>query len=302
MRLQRQGEALNVWTPAKLNLLLKVLGRRADGYHDLQTVMLSVQLYDLLQFSPAESGVVRLTCETRFPRSFSVSPVLEVGDRNLVIRAARLLKEQTGTTHGASIQLVKHIPMEAGMGGGSSDAAATLVALNQLWDLKLSHCDLHELAAQLGSDVNFFLESPIAGKCSGRGESIEAIPVIGPLHFVIVKPLFGLSTAKVFQQWGAHRATVSHSMEEIQAALESGSVQRIGSVLGNDLTEPALQLDLRLKAVLQRLASEDVAGSGMTGSGSSCFALCRTAAHAKSVAARCRQMKLGYVYTVTSGV
>ncbi|WP_437190745.1 4-(cytidine 5'-diphospho)-2-C-methyl-D-erythritol kinase [Planctomicrobium sp. SH527] len=302
MRLQRQGNSLIAWTPAKLNLSLKVLGRRADGYHDLQTVMLSVQHYDVLQFSPAESGTVQLACETCFPRSFVTSTVLEANDRNLVIRAARLLKQQTGATDGVSIQLLKRIPMEAGMGGGSSDAAATLVALNQLWELKLSLSDLHELAAQLGSDVNFFLESPVAGICSGRGESIEAIPVVGKLHFVIVKPLFGLSTAKVFQEWATQQASVSHSMDEVQAALASSSVQRIGSVLGNDLTEPALQLDSRLKSVLQRLAKEDVAGSGMTGSGSSCFALCRTAAHAKSVAARCRQMKMGFVYNVTSGV
>ncbi|HWL08705.1 MAG TPA: 4-(cytidine 5'-diphospho)-2-C-methyl-D-erythritol kinase [Planctomicrobium sp.] len=305
MRLSRQGSSLLVQAPAKLNLSLAVLGRREDGFHQLKTVMLSVRLTDLLRFSPSESGEIELRCH-QASRS-GTSSLLAVDDRNLVIRAARLLREQTGCSQGVSIDLVKRIPMEAGMGGGSSNAAATLVALNRFWNLGLSSHDLHALAAQLGSDVNFFIDSPVAAVCSGRGEEVEPVPVSGPLHFVIVKPPFGLSTPKVFQQWGelqqdrGEPESVSPQITQTVQELESGRLDRLGESLRNDLTAPAARLDPRLAEILQRLKREDVYGSGMTGSGSACFVLCRNAAQARAIAGRWRHFPYGTVFTVSSG-
>ncbi|WP_175517228.1 4-(cytidine 5'-diphospho)-2-C-methyl-D-erythritol kinase [Planctomicrobium piriforme] len=298
MRLSRQGQTLSVLAPAKLNLSLTVLGRRPDGYHNLETVMLSVRLYDSLQFSQAESNSIELDCRNRCrPRL-----PLANDERNLVIRAARLLQAETGCTRGVKISLTKRIPMEAGLGGGSSDAAATLVALNQFWELGLSQAQLHSLAAQLGSDVNFFLDSAPAAFCTGRGEAIEPVPVAQPLHFMIVKPPFGLSTGKVFQQWWIDRSTSRIEQQAALRALARGDVRRVGQAIINDLQRPAQSLNGQLDEVLNELAKADVPGYGMTGSGSACFALCRDARQAAVLAGRWRQRGLGQVFAVSSGV
>ncbi|WP_437225545.1 4-(cytidine 5'-diphospho)-2-C-methyl-D-erythritol kinase [Planctomicrobium sp. SH661] len=288
MRLLPQGDSLFVLAPAKINLSLKVLGRRDDGYHELQTVMASVGLYDTLRFAPAEESLslrVHSLC-----RSVNSSPVNEipVDDRNLVIKAARLLQAETGARRGADITLWKRIPSEAGLGGGSSDAAATLVGLNQFWNLQLNPEQLHALAARLGSDVNFFLDSQAAALCTGRGEKIETVPLPQPFSAVIIKPPSGLSTAKVFQQWSRDQVTSSTPVQT--------------SVIENDLQEPARRLNPEIDQLLARLQRQDVLKAGMTGSGSACFAICRTARQARTLAGRCRSWRMGQVFVVSSGV
>src|SRR5204862_191711 len=131
------------------NLHLSVLGRRPDGYHELETVMASIGLYDTLSFEP-QDGRTELICEG--------ADGLAADESNLVLRAARLICSESQIDRGARIRLTKRIPMQAGLGGGSSNAAAALVGLNHLWDLGLSSDELHRLAAQLGSDVNFFID------------------------------------------------------------------------------------------------------------------------------------------------
>src|SRR5690606_22059398 len=182
--------------PAKLNLFLEVLGKRADGYHELETLMLSVGLYDTLivadlpstDGTPTEehSNGIRLqvfnTDHDSPDGQFGHDPI-PTGRDNLVVRAAELLRNHAGRNCGAAITLVKRIPAAAGLAGGSSDAAATLAALNRLWNLKLDRADLIALAAQLGSDVGFFLAETPAAVCRGRGEQIEAVPFPLALHF-----------------------------------------------------------------------------------------------------------------------
>src|SRR5690606_27530600 len=151
MRLCCQGPSLVVNTPAKLNLFLEVLGRRPDGYHELETVMVSIGLYDTLLFTEDDSHQTRLRCRLTTPHSLSPQQQDSLaGEDNLVLRAARLLREQTGCERGVRIELIKRIPLQAGLGGGSSDAAATLVGLNRFWDLGLTSGQLHGLAARLG--------------------------------------------------------------------------------------------------------------------------------------------------------
>ena len=175
------------FAPAKLNLHLEILGKRADGYHALETVMLPIDLFDTIE-ARRTSGDIALSIENgSVPADAS----------NLVWKAAALLQATSQTLVGASIRLTKRIPSEAGLGGGSSDAALTLRLLNDLWDLYYPIEHLSKLANELGSDVGFFLHDS-AALCTGRGEIVEPIPVAETLHFVLVKPDVGASTAKVF--------------------------------------------------------------------------------------------------------
>lgn len=301
--------ALVVHTPAKLNLALKVLGRRADGYHELETVMVSIGLFDTLRFVENDSGAVRLTCHhaASLGRSHNRTTgggELSSGADNLVVKAAERLRQRTGCQRGVSIELVKRIPMQAGLGGGSSDAAATLVALNRLWEFNLTSAALHELAAELGSDVNFFLDSPIAAVCRGRGEHVESIRLPQRLHAVLVCPPTGLSTAAVFQQWsrmatsGDDAAGVStlSAMEVFNALLTGGRAGR----LANDLEQPARRLNPDVDVTLRQLKRWSLGPVGMTGSGTGCFALCPTAMHARRLAARLRGVLHGHVLAVDS--
>ena len=186
---------VEVLAPAKLNLFLEVLGRRPDGYHEIESVMVAVSLYDSLTFRDDPSGEISLRCN---------EPALPVGGDNLVVMAAERLKASAGSLRGARIVLDKAIPAESGLAGGSSDAAATLVALDRLWDLRLPPERLLELAAEIGSDVAFFIHGP-AAVCRGRGERVEPVLLKESYHFVLVRPPVGISTADVYRQGGSTR-------------------------------------------------------------------------------------------------
>jgi 4-diphosphocytidyl-2-C-methyl-D-erythritol kinase len=177
----------DVWpAPAKLNLMLRVLGRRADGYHRLQTVFQFLDYADALRFSVNASGDVR---------RLTPQPGLSA-EQDLTCRAARLLQRHAGVRQGVDIALHKRIPMGGGLGGGSSDAATTLVALNQLWGLGLSRADLAELGLSLGADVPIFVHARAAW-AEGVGERFEAIEPPTPWYLVLV-PDCHVSTGKVF--------------------------------------------------------------------------------------------------------
>ncbi|WP_437185522.1 4-(cytidine 5'-diphospho)-2-C-methyl-D-erythritol kinase [Planctomicrobium sp. SH668] len=283
MRLWRQGESLFVETPAKINLSLAVLGKREDGYHELETVMLSVGVHDTLAFSAADVGVVQLACHS----CSQYSSEIPSDDRNLVVTAARLMMQEFHPHSGTSISLWKRIPSEAGLGGGSSDAAAAIVALNRLWELSLTSEELHGVAARLGSDVNFFLDSHPAALCRGRGEEISPIEVSHPLPIVLVKPETGLSTGSVFKQWGSKpRESKSEFASDVCAFLRQGGMAGIARGVFNDLQAAARELNPQIDELLGQLEKEQVIAAGMTGSGSVCFAVCHTLRAARSLAHR----------------
>lgn len=293
MRFLPQGETLSILAPAKINLALKILRRRPDGYHDLRTTMLSVRRYDHLLFTPAAEDELGLTL-----LSASSSPTdIPTDDRNLIIKAARLLQKETGCRKGVSITLRKQIPSQAGLGGGSSDAAATLVGLNRFWDLGLESAHLHRLAAQLGSDINFFIDSPVAAVCTGRGEQVHEIPIPSGIPIVLVKPPTGLSTADVFREWS------SGSPSSVSTPVQEKHVMQKGTTFefGNDLEVPARRLNPQIDRVLSVLQKES-AYVGMTGSGSACFSICRSTRHAQAIARRCQHQQLGQAFVVHSGV
>jgi 4-diphosphocytidyl-2-C-methyl-D-erythritol kinase len=172
---------------AKVNLTLEVLGRRADGYHELASVMQTIALHDTIRLSPAPDGVRSLTCDR---------PEL-AGDQNLALRAAEALARATGHSDGVTIELRKEIPLQGGLGGGSSDAACVLLALARLWECALAPEQLAALAAELGSDVPFFLTGG-AAFVNGRGEHVTPLPDSDPLWLVVVRPPIGIATAAAF--------------------------------------------------------------------------------------------------------
>jgi 4-diphosphocytidyl-2-C-methyl-D-erythritol kinase len=260
---ERHPEPVVVQAPAKINLHLEILGKRADGYHDLETLMVAVDLCDELEFYPDESGSLSLTCDL---------PELSCGPDNLVTKAAERLRNKTGATVGARIHLRKRIPMQAGLAGGSSDAAAALSGLNRLWKLGLSTNELAEVGAEVGSDVNFFLFGPCAW-CTGRGERVEPVALGRQLDIVLISPAGGLSTAAVFQ-----KVVLAPHLREgnaIRSAVQLGDIEEIGRHLFNRLQESAEALCPEVKDVRQKLEATKPAGVLMTGSGSTVFALCR---------------------------
>jgi 4-diphosphocytidyl-2-C-methyl-D-erythritol kinase len=191
-RAQTSGDFCFVRAYAKINLTLDVLGRRADGYHDLATVMQTVDLYDTICLSATDDNRVQIVCS---------KPELS-DDNNLAARAVHLVRQCLAINQGVLIELHKHIPMAAGLGGGSSDAAAVLLALQQWWQLQLSPSDLLDMASSLGSDVPFFLTGGLAF-CEGRGERVTPLSSNWPRTMrwlLLLKPAICVSTATVFRK------------------------------------------------------------------------------------------------------
>jgi 4-diphosphocytidyl-2-C-methyl-D-erythritol kinase len=274
MTSERNTEAFAVQAPAKVNLFLEVLAKRPDGYHDLETLLVAVDLYDSLEFHAEATGALSLSCD---------DPGLSCGPDNLVLRAATKLRQHTGCSQGARIHLRKRIPMQAGLAGGSSDAAATLSALNRLWYLGLSRDELLRIGAELGSDVNFFFAAPAAW-CTGRGERVERQTLGRTLDFVLAHPGVGLSTAQVFREVRVPEHPLSGAA--IREAVGRGDVEEVGRLLHNRLQEPAEALCPAVRVLRNELEAAGPARCLMTGSGSSVFALCRDRPEALRVASR----------------
>jgi 4-diphosphocytidyl-2-C-methyl-D-erythritol kinase len=279
-----------VQAPAKVNLFLEVLGRRPDGYHDIATLMAAVDLADTLEFSPGPPGPVVLTCD---------HPGLSVGPDNLVVKAGEALRRRTGHPGGASVRLTKRVPMMAGLGGGSSDAASALRGLNAFWGLGLPPAELAAAAAEVGSDVAFFLGGPAAW-CTGRGELVEPETPGGPLDLVIVCPAAGLSTAAVYREAELPASPVSG--DAARAALRAGDAVALGRALFNRLEPAAARLEPQVAAWLARLRALDAAGVLMSGSGSSVFALCRDPAHAAGIGDAAIRMAAAGEGSVSPGI
>jgi 4-diphosphocytidyl-2-C-methyl-D-erythritol kinase len=271
---ERHDDAVVAWAPAKVNLYLEVLARRPDGYHDIATLMVAVSLFDTLEFTTDATGKLSVCCD---------HPGLAIAQENLVVRAAHALQQYTGSRRGARIGLIKRIPLAGGLGGGSSDAAATLLGLNDLWQCGVPKQELVRLAAEIGSDVAFFLETPAAW-CTGRGERVENLKLGTVLWFVLACPPFGISTAEVYQ--GVQIPAEPLSGREILHAVRTGTIGEIGSHLHNRLQAAAVNLCPMLADVSSRLAPCGAAGHLLSGSGSTWFALCRDYAEACNVARR----------------
>lgn len=247
----------DVPAPAKLNLFLHITGRRADGYHLLQSVFALIDWSDTLHFERRSDG--------RISRADLNSLAPPLPEHDLVMRAAQALRQASGCTLGAHISLDKRIPMEAGMGGGSSNAASTLLALNRLWNLNLPLARLLELGLQLGADVPFFLGGQNAW-VEGIGERLTPVN-LPTARFVVIKPPTGAATPHIFQSPTLKRDT-KHAIIEDFVASDAVQIYEFGH---NDLQPVAQTLCPNITTGLQWLQQQGLKGR-MTGSGSAMFA------------------------------
>jgi 4-diphosphocytidyl-2-C-methyl-D-erythritol kinase len=302
MYVHRSASGVIAWAPAKLNLFFEVLGKRDDGFHEIETLMVPISLYDRLSFRVEPSGEIDVDCRWALADGKRVANRRELGELpsghdNIAARAVQLLRRRAGISVGASLQIVKRIPAAAGLGGGSSDAAAALIAANIGWGLDWPGSALVGLAAELGSDVPFFLGQG-AAICRGRGERIEPIAGLGALHFVVVRPPEGLSTSGVYAN--CRPAPQPCRVEPLVAALRSGDTGRAGRLLHNRLEPAAESLSTWIGRLRGEFARLDCLSARMSGSGTSYFGMCRHAHHARRVAGRLRARGVGQVYAVRS--
>lgn len=295
------SRSITVQTPAKLNLFLSIDHKRPDGFHDITSLMLSVGIYDTLVFTEEPSSEVELRvadANSLFPQQTKLQNCcIPSGEDNLVVRAIRLLQAKTGTHKGIRIQLLKRIPSEAGLGGGSSDAAATLFAANKLWQLGLTLNDLRDLASELGSDIPFFLTESSSAICRGRGEIIESVSIPHCLYFVIVRPSSGLSTADVYRHCRV-RTHSKNQVDQLVSHLASGQFHSLSSLILNDLQIPAEKLSSEILILKDFFAKQSVLGHMMSGSGTAYFGICHNRAQACQIAARLRSTVKGHIFVV----
>jgi 4-diphosphocytidyl-2-C-methyl-D-erythritol kinase len=309
MEVRRAGSTLRVDCPAKLNLFLEILAKRADGYHEIETLMVAISIVDTLFVTEDSEGRIRLSCcwasamETRrHATAGDACGGLPPTSDNIVCKAVQRLRARAGTDGGAIFHLVKRIPSAAGLGGASSDAAAALVAVNELWRLGWPRARLAEVASEVGSDVPFFLSESQRGAlgaiCRGRGERIEPEFGIPPLHFVVVKPPIGLATPDVYRNCSVPIAPVK--VHDMRDALRHGDPVDVGKSLFNRLQQTAEQLCPAVRELRSRFQQANVLGHQMSGSGTSYFGICRNRGQARQVAARLRGLGLGEVFHATT--
>jgi 4-diphosphocytidyl-2-C-methyl-D-erythritol kinase len=293
----RYGTRIRVDTPAKLNFFLELHERRSDGYHELDTLMVPISLYDSLHIQNRNDNRVNLDCRWAAGIDHQVFGDLPVATNNLVHRALQLLRTRAEKDCGADVWLQKRIPSQAGLGGASSDAAAALVAGNELWRLGLSLTELLELAEQLGSDIPFFLRSSPA-RCLGRGEIVRPMVMPRLISLVVVKPPVGLATAEVYR--GATVGCPTHAVDPLLEALRSGDLKRAGGMLFNRLEAAARRMTPWIEKMANVVSGCGVLGHQMSGSGTSYFALCQNRWHARQIAAKLRAARLGSVFVATT--
>lgn len=293
-----------ILAPAKLNLFLDVLGRTPDGYHELSTLMMPVRWFDTLSFE-AIAGQGGCPSAIEFSlRGAGVSADVPGDGGNLVVRALELLRERSGCRLGARVELVKRIPSGAGLGGGSSDAATALRIASRGWGLNWPTSRLAPLAAELGSDVPFFLAGG-AAICRGRGERVERVPAGIRLNFVIVKPAESLSTAAVFRRFdelqpnGAVERPVE-SLSAIADDLRRGAVNRLARWMSNGLQAAAASFTRWIAEAERAFMELGFAAHQLTGSGSAYFGVCRHAQEARRLASILKSRRLGQVFVTQS--
>ncbi len=292
MYVHRDGSGVIVRAPAKVNLFCEILGKRDDGFHELETFMVPLALCDDLAARPLPSAEIRVHCRWAATSADS-DPTLGTippAEENLVTRALRLLQVRSGTQQGAEVWLLKRIPAEAGLGGGSSDAAAALVAGNLLWNLNWPTEKLAELAAELGSDIPFFLTCS-AAICRGRGEQIERVALRSRLHLVLVRPPAGLGTAEVYR--ACRPAVQPRTSGPLIPAIRQARRAEIQRGMFNRLEDAAASISPWPGRLRRELEQQHGVAAQMSGSGSCSFAVARSRRQARRIASRLRARGLG---------
>ncbi len=278
-------KSLKLKAYAKINLYLDILGRRADGYHDIQSIMQTLELSDTLLIfehsrievtvsAPPTGGQAdRQVCDSSF-----LSP-----DRNLIWQAAKLLQERYEIKRGALIKLIKNIPMAAGLGGGSADAAAILIGLNLLWHLNLSLGRLQKLGEDLGSDVPFCVRGGTV-LVEGKGERLTPLPYLPRASVVIARPSFELPTSRVYSEFDQGDTAPLSRLSLMLKAIHDKDMKEICSNLANILERPVFRHHPEVRRLKETAISAGALGALMTGSGPSVFAIVDSETMTKKVA------------------
>lgn len=292
--------------PAKLNLFLELIEKRPDGFHEIDTVMIPIDLCDEMRVWRTSDCEIKLNVDWLPSRTIVANRLgIEIGsdkatqllqipesEANLVHRALTMFQSQFDVSGGFGCDLGKRIPAGAGMGGASSDAASALLCAAKLCDIPSQSDELVEIAAALGSDVPFFLgadgESTKAARATGRGERIESIEVGSTLNFVLAYPNDSLSTAKVYAISKIPDQPIS--AEAIVAAVATANVTDICDQLLNRLSEPAKKILPRIDEILKSMWRSGMQRCQLTGSGSACFAIADSQTHAQQCLARLQAM------------
>ncbi len=279
---------------AKINIYLDVLPRRRDGFHNIETIFQTVNLSDQLSFSKRRSGI-SMECSTS---------ELDDGSSNLAYRAARLLQERTGTSQGVYIYLQKRIPIAAGLAGGSGNAAATLAALNYLWDLGLPPARLREYALELGSDVPYCLVGGTKG-ATRRGEELFTAPQVKPTWIILLHPPLAVSTSRIYNSPALLRNTArpfAGKTPSFRRALRALERSDWAGAVFNRMEGAVFKDYPHLSHARLRLLEEGCTAAAMSGSGPTLFGVCASRDHAYQVAERLSEYRSTVAYTVSQGI
>jgi len=280
---------ISLKAPAKVNLFLEILGKRDDGYHEIETIMQEIDLADSLQFEETQEGVT-LECNDKN---------IPANQDNLVCKAANLILEECGIKKGVLINLEKNIPVGAGLGGGSSDAATTLKALNSLWKVGLNNEELMGFAAKLGSDIPFFINGKTA-LCRGRGELITPVEVRNRMDYIILFPRVHISTETIYKNLKIDLTKKRKDVSFFLDALKYSEVAGISKLLFNRLEEIIFATYPDLLQVKSTLESFDFCGLSISGSGSAFFGLCNDRHQAEVIKSKIELSGMGNVFVATN--
>lgn len=261
-----------VSSPSKLNLFLEVLARRDDGFHELETIMVRTSFCDTLRLSPRDDGRLVLRFSDATADTFRNSVPLD--QTNLILRAAEALRNRTGFSEGADLVLHKVIPPQAGLGGGSGNAAAALLGLRRLLGLSITDEELHEIAAGLGSDLNFLLSGERAAVCRGRGEIVSPLKLRGRYFFVATRPDQGNETNRIFSSLRVPPQPVSCA--PLVQLLERGEAAGADQLFFNRLTDAASLHNTAMRSMMQEIQRCSRQRVWMSGSGSTVFVRCQS--------------------------
>ena len=280
---------ISLKAPAKVNLFLEILGKRDNGYHEIETIMQEIDLADSLQFEETQEGVT-LECNDKN---------IPANQDNLVCKAANLILEECGIKKGVLINLEKNIPVGAGLGGGSSDAATTLKALNSLWKVGLNNEELMGFAAKLGSDIPFFINGKTA-LCRGRGELITPVEVRNRMDYIILFPRVHISTETIYKNLKIDLTKKRKDVSFFLDALKYSEVASISKLLFNRLEEIIFATYPDLLQVKSTLESFDFCGLSISGSGSAFFGLCNDRHQAEVIKSKIELSGMGNVFVATN--
>ena len=289
MKFWEENGKIKIAAPAKINLFLEILGKRQDGYHEIETVMQEVSLFDYIYMENYDKNVV-FTCS---------NPKLSAGEDNLVVKAVRLLQNESKTYRGVKIHLDKRIPIGAGLGGGSSDAVATLVGLNKLWRIGYDEKQLMSLAGKLGSDTPFFVVGNTA-ICKGRGEIVTPYPINVSYNYIIIYPRFEVNTAMVYKNF---KNSLTKNLKDVSFFMRefiSGNPNKLGAVLHNRLEDVVFKLYPDLEKTKKALSKFNFCGVLLSGSGSALYGLCKEEMDLKEIELKIKMLNIGDVFVVTN--